>query len=150
MRVADRERALAQERHRDTSLAAPLEGERGARDERHEIAEHRDEREDAVCGRSEVHVAVPAERRARRLAEEVAEHVRGCRAAGEVAGELAIERGDDVVGAEREPGARCDGLLPAARVDRARNAALAVQRHHAILEEALEEDEPEERDALVA
>ena len=70
-------RALAEERHRDAGLAAALEGERGAGDDRHEVAEHRDEREDAVRRRAEMHVAVAAERRARRLAEEVAEHVGG-------------------------------------------------------------------------
>ena len=70
-------------------------------DERHEVAEHRDEREDAVRRRAEVHVAVAAEGRARRLAEEVAERVGGRRAAREVARELTVERGDDVVRAER-------------------------------------------------
>ena len=149
MRVADRERTLAEERHRDPRLPAPLERERGAGDERHEVAEHRDEREDAVGGRSEVHVAVAAERRARRLAEEVAEHVGGRCPAGEVAGELAVERGDDVVRAEREAGRGGDGLLAAARVDRPGHAALAVQRHHAILEDALQQHEPEQRDAVV-
>ena len=101
MRVADRERALAEEGHRDARLASALEGERGARDERHEVAEHRDEREDAVRRRAEVHVAVAAEGRARRLAEEVAEHVGGGRAAREVARELTVERRDDVVRPER-------------------------------------------------
>ena len=72
------------------------------------------------------------------------------RAAREVARELAVERGDDVVRPEREPGAGGDGLLAAAGVDRARDAALAVERHHAILEDALQEDEPEQRDAVVA
>ena len=149
MRVSDRERALAEERHRDASLTAPLERQRSAGDERDEIAEHRDEREDASLGRAEMHVAVPAERRARRLAEEVAEDVCGRRAAREVAGELPVEGGDDVVGAEREPGACGDCLLAATRVDGAWHAPLPVERHHAILEQALQEDEPEERDALV-
>ena len=150
MRVADREGALAEERHGDAPLAAPLERERGTGDERDEVAEHRDEREDAALRRAEVHVAVAAERGARRLAEEVAEDVRRRGAACEVAGELAVERGHDVVGAEREPGSGGDRLLAAARVDGARHASLPVERHHALLEEALQEDEPEELESLLA
>ena len=85
----------------------------------HEVAEHRDEREDASRRRAEVQVAVAAERRARRLPEEVAEHVGGRRAAREVAGKLAVQRRDDVVGPEREPRACRDRLLAEAGVDRA-------------------------------
>ena len=96
-----------------------------------------------------MHVAVSAERRARRLAEEVTEHVRGCRAAREVAGQLTVQRRDDIVRAECKPGARSDCLLSTTRVHRAWYAALPVQRHHAILEEALEQNEPEQLDALV-
>ena len=100
--------------------------------------------------RAEVQVAVAAERRARRLAEEVAEHVGGRRAAREVAGELAVQRRDDVVGPEREPRPGRDRLLAAARVDGAGHPSLPVQGHHPVLEQPLQEDEPEERDALVA
>ena len=85
-----------------------------------------------------------------RLAEEVAEDVGRRHAAREVARELAVERGDDVVGAEREPGAGGDRLLAATGVDGARDTPLAVERHHPVLEEALQQDEPEQLDPLVA
>ena len=56
------------------------------------------------------------------LAEEIAEHVGGRRAASEMAGELAVERRDDVVATQGEAGACCDRLLAAARVHRARQS----------------------------
>ena len=69
----DAERAVAEEGQRDSRLAPALERERGADGDRDEVAEHRDEREDAQLGLAEVHVPVAPARRARALAEEVAE-----------------------------------------------------------------------------
>ena len=66
-----------------------------------------------------------------------------------MARELAVERCDDVVRAEREPGPGGHRLLPAARVDGAGDAALPVERQHPVLEHALQQHEPEERDAVV-
>ena len=143
-------RSLTEERHRNPRLTAALERECGAGDDGHEVAEHRDERKDPVRRIAEVHVPVAPGRRPVRLAEEVAEDVGRRHAAREVARELAVERGDDVVGPEREPGAGGDRLLAATGVDGARDAPLPVERHHPVLEEALEQDEPEELDPLLA
>ncbi len=96
--------------------------------DRAEVAEHRDEREHAVLGRAEVHVAVTALRGGVALAEEVAECLGGRHAAREVAGELAVERRAHVVGAERVAGRCAHGLLAATGVDRAGDAALAVEQ----------------------
>ena len=146
--VADGERAFAEERHRDTALAAALERECRSHDHGYEIAEHRDEGEDTLSRRAEMHVAVATERGACRLAEEVAEHIGRARSSREVAGELTIEWRDDVIRPEGKTRARCHGFLAAPGVDRARDPALAVERHHPILEQSLQEDEPEEREPL--
>ena len=58
VRVADGERALAEERERHPGLAAACERERRADRDRREVAEHRDEREDADGRDAEVHVPV--------------------------------------------------------------------------------------------
>ncbi len=147
--VSDGKRTLTEERHRDAALAPSLERQGSAGDERDEIPEHRDEREHSSLGRSEMHVAVSAEGGARCLAEEVAEDVCRRRAAREVACELPVEGGDDVFRPEREPCACRNALLAATRVDGARNPTLTVESHHAILEQALEEDEAEQRDTVV-
>ena len=95
-----------------------------------------------------MHVAVAAERQARPLAEKVAERIGGRHPARELARELSVERGDDIVRAEREPGPGGDCLLASARVDRPRNPALPVERDHAVLEQPLEQDEPEQREPV--
>ena len=75
MRVADREGAFADERERHALLAAALERERGADRHGHEVAEHRDEREDVARGHAEVHVPVASARRPVAAAEEVPQRV---------------------------------------------------------------------------
>ena len=149
MCVSDRERAFAQEGERHTWLAAPLEGEGGADRHRGEVAEHRDEREDAARGRAEMHVAVPSAGGSVAAAEEVAERIRDRDAPREVAGELAVERADDVAVQQRETRAGRDGLLSAPVVERAGDAALPVERQRALLEQPLEQDEPVELEPRV-
>ena len=83
-------------------------------------------------------------RRAVRPAEEVREDVGHRHPAGEVAGQLAVERRDDVVRPEREPRPGGHGLLHAPGVDAAGDPALAVERHDALLRQALEEHQPEQ------
>ena len=144
MHVPGRHRAVAPEGHRDARLAATLERERRADDEWAEVAEHRHEREDAAFGDAEVHVPVAAEGRPGRAAEEVPQDVGDRHAARVVARLLAVERRDDVVGAEREPGAGRDRLLHVARVDAADDPPLAVERHDPLLRQALQEHEAEE------
>ena len=71
-------------------------------------------------------------------------------AAREVAGELAVERRADVVGPERVAAAARHALLAAAGVDRARDAALAVEHPHALLDQPVQQHEPEEREPVIA
>src|SRR5438093_1377910 len=73
--------------------------------------------------------------------EEVQEHVRNRDAARVVARLLAVERRNDVVGAERQPGAGADRLLEVAGVDAADEPPLPVERHDPLLRAALEEHE---------
>ena len=70
--------------------------------------------------------------------------------AREMAGELAVERRADVVGAERVAGGGGHGLLPAAGVDRARDAPAAVEHADALLDQPVHEHEPEEREPILA
>ena len=148
--IADGERSLAEERQRHVRLAAPLERERGTDDDGAEVAEHRHEREDTARGHTEVHVPVAAERRAVAAAEEVAERVRHRDAAGEVRGELAVERRDDVAVFQREPGGGCDRLLSEAVVHRPADPPLPVERPRSLLERPLQEHQPEELETRVS
>ena len=104
MDVADRHRPVAEEGQCHARLATALERERRPDGDGHEVPEHRDEREDVSRREPEVHVAVAAEGGAVRLAEEVAEDVGGRQPARVVARLLAVERQDDVVRPERQPG----------------------------------------------
>ena len=79
-----------------------------------------------------------------RPAEELGEHLGGGHAAREVAGELAVERCDHVVGPERETGSGRDRLLPQARVDGAGDPPLPVEGDDPLLDAALEQHQPVE------
>ena len=67
-----------------------------------------------------------------------------------MAGELAVERADDVVRPEREPGAGGDRLLPAAVVERAGDPPLPVERDDALLDQPLQEHERKSSSRVVA
>ncbi len=150
MHVPGAHRAVAEERQRDPRLAAALERERRADGDRDERAEHRDEREDVALARAEVHVAVAPEGRAGGPPEVVPQDVRDLDAAREVAGHLAVDRGDHVVGAEREARGGGDRLLPVAGVDAARDAPLPVEVDDPVLDEPLQQHEPEQREPDLA
>ena len=93
-----------------------------------------------MLGHAEVHVPVAPERRAGRLAEEVAEDVRRpVTPRAKWHGLLAVQRRDDVVGPEREPGAGADRLLPTAGVDRPDDPTLPVEGHDPLLDESLQQ-----------
>ena len=150
MHVAGAHRAVAEERQRDARLAAALERERGADRDRDERAEHRDEREDVALARAEVHVAVAALGRPGGPAEVVPQDVGDLDAAREVAGHLAVDRRDDVVGAEGEACGGGNRLLPAPGVDAARDAPLPVEVDDPLLDEPLQQDEAEQREPDLA
>ena len=139
--VAGAHRAVSPERERDSGLASPLERQRGANRDGAQVAEHRHEREHASLGHAEVHVAIAAARGPGPAAQEVPQHVGDFDAAGEVACELSVERRDDIVRAESEPRRGADRLLAAARVVAAGDPALAVERHGAIFDRAVQQAE---------
>ena len=107
-------------------LPPALERQRRADGDRHQVAEHRDEREHAVLGHAEVHVAVAALRRAGGAAEVVAEHVRRpVTPRARWHDSSRFSGATDVVRAEREAGAGADRLLAAARCRPSRGSAPA-------------------------
>ena len=149
MRVADGEPTLTDEGHRHPPLAAPLEGEGCTHDDGNEIAEHRHQWKDSALRRSEMEVAVAAERRARALAEEVAEHVGRGRSAREVAGQFTVQGRHDIVRSERKPRSCGNRFLPPTGVDRTGDPPLTVENELALLEDALEQHEPKQLQALL-
>src|SRR5438445_669650 len=77
-------------------------------------------------------------------AEELAERVGHRDAAGEMRGELTVERRDDVTVFQCEPGGGCDRLLSEAVVHRPADPPLSVERPCSFLESPLHEHQPEE------
>jgi len=148
--IAYAEGALPEEGKRDPPLPPPLEGVGRSHRYRHQVAQHGDEGKDAPAGRSEVHVPVPAPGRFSRSAQVVTEDVDQGHPSREVAGELAVERADDVVGPEREANPCRHCLLAAAGVDGAGDPARPIEGHDSLLGQPLQEAEPVELQASLA
>ena len=147
--VAPRRRAVAEPRDRAARLAAQLEGHRHPRGDEHHVGEHRDHPDAADAVVAEVDVAVAAARHAARAAQVLAEDAGRLHAAHEVRAEVAVQDAEPVLRAHREGGADAHGLLPEAVVEGARDLALAVEVHRALLDAPHEEHVAQERDAVV-
>ena len=127
VRVAACGGALAEPADRDAPLLADPEGERradGHRQHRRQVADHRDHAEPRV---RHVDVAVPASRGPVLPTHVLREDPPRLDAARDVDAHVAMERRADVVRAHRRGDADGRALVPAARVERARDLPLLVE-----------------------
>ena len=136
MGVAAGRAAVAEPAERHARLVAHAEGERAADGDgqhRGEVRDHRDRAEPDVA---EVDVAVAPARRAAGAAEVLGDDAPGRHAAHDVHAEVALGRAGDVLCRHRPGHAHGRRLVAAARVERPRDPALAVQGVPALLDGA--------------
>src|SRR3954451_12203046 len=147
--VTARGRAVAEPGDRAAALVAQLERHRHPGRDEHHVGQHRDHPDAAEPEVPEVDVAVAPAGDAALAAHVLAEDAGGRDAADEVRAEVAVEDAQAVLRRHRERRADRDGLLAVAVVEGARDLALAVQVHRALLDAAHEQHVAQEGDAVV-
>src|SRR4051794_17689664 len=147
--VAAGGRAVAEPGDRAAALVAELERHRHAGRDEHHVGQHRDHPDAAEAEVAEVDVAVAPAGDAALAAHVLAEDPRGRDAADEVRAEVAVQDAQAVLRRHRERRADRYGLLAVAVVEGARDLALAVQVHRALLDAAHEQHVAQEGDAVV-
>src|SRR4051794_36682803 len=147
--VAAGGRAVAEPGDGAAALGAQLERHRHAGRDEHHVGQHRDHPDAAEAEVAEVDVAVAPAGDAALAAHVLAEDPRGRDAADEVRAEVAVQDAQAVLRRHRERRADRDGLLSVAVVEGARDLALAVQVHRALLDAAHEQHVAQQGDAVV-
>src|SRR3954452_86632 len=147
--VAARGRAVAEPRDRAAALVAQLERHRHPGRDEHHVRQHRDHPDAAEPEVAEVDVAVATAGDPALPAHVLAEDARGRDAADEVRAEVAVQDAQAVLGRHRERRADRDGLLAVAVVEGARDLALAVEVHRALLDAPHQQHVAQEGDSVV-
>src|SRR4051794_22161859 len=147
--VAARCRAVAEPGDRAAALVAQLERHRHAGRDEHHVRQHRDHPDAAEPEVAEVDVAVATAGDPALAAHVLAEDAPGRDAADEVRAEVAVQDAQAVLGRHRERRADRDGLLAVAVVEGARDLALAVEVHRALLDAAHQQHVAQEGDSVI-
>jgi hypothetical protein len=150
VRVAARGGTLAEPTDGDAPFLADAERESAARRDRQhrrQVADHRDQPESRV---GHVHVAVLALRRPVLPSHVLREDAPRLDAARHVHAHVAVQRRADVVRPHRRRDTDGRGLVPATRVERARDLPLLVEDVAALLDPARDQHVPVDAEQVLA
>ena len=132
--VGPRRRAVTAERQAHPVLAAVLRRERHPRGHREVGRDVAGQVVDVQVQPPVVQGAVPAAGGRGGLAHEARHHLPGLHAPPQVRAEVAVDRGQVVVGAQRRSGTHADRLVPVPGVERTEQVAALVHGDHAVLD----------------